>query len=225
MKAITIAAAALLFGAVAHAQAGSEAGWSSPESAAAAVRSIGAVKAAAPGEQDRAAKDALAGAAAGGAPVTSTQQLLDMRRKALEDLYRSLPAGPIPDGKSDGRASREPGTVFGKISEAVLGAFWQGKVFDRAHGQLINRLTTGEMVKAKVFYGESWLDGKPSIIIDYKDTSNIAGFIRDEIREAAPGIYIGFAYMRQQGGSAHADIIFALDFNAPVETPAETPAP
>jgi hypothetical protein len=147
-------------------------------------------------------------------PVTA-HSLLTMRRKALEELYKTLPPGPIPDGKSDGIASREPGTVFGKISQKVLGAFWQGKVFDRAHGQLINRLTTGEMVKAKVFVGESWLDGKPSIIIDYKDTSKIAGFIRDEIREAAPGVYFGFAYEREQDGGAHANIIFALDFNSP----------
>jgi hypothetical protein len=148
-------------------------------------------------------------------PGTSTQRLLKMRRKELEALYKTLPSGAIPDGKSDGIASREPGTVFGRISQKVLGAFWRGKVFDRAGGQLINRLATGEMIKAKVFVGESWLDGKPAIIIDYKDTSHLAGFIRDEIREAAPGVYFGFAYERQQDGSAHANIIFALDFNSP----------
>jgi hypothetical protein len=153
-------------------------------------------------------------------PVT-THQLLNMRRKALEALYKTLPPGPIPDGKSNGIASREPGTVFGKISQKVLGAFWQGKVFDRAGGQLINRLTTGESIKAKVFVGESWLDGKPAIIIDYKDTSRLAGFIRDEIREAAPGVYFGFAYERQQDGSAHANVIFALDFNSPKDPKAE----
>jgi len=143
------------------------------------------------------------------------QRLMATRRKDLEALYKTLAPGQVPDGVSDGVASREPGTVFGKISQKVLGAFWQGKVFDRANGQLINRLATGEMVKAKVFVGPSWLDGKPSIIIDYKDTSHIAGFIRDEIREAAPGVYLGFAYERQQDGGAHANIIFALDFNTP----------
>lgn len=164
--------------------------------------------------------DAPAPAAVTAGPLT-THQLLDMRRKALEALYKTLPPGPIPDGPSDGIASREPGTIFGKISQKVLGAFWQGKVFDRARGQLINRLTTGESVKAKVFIGESWLDGKPAIIIDYKDTSKIAGFIRDEIREAAPGVYFGFAYERQQDGGAHANIIFALDFNSPKAPKAE----
>jgi hypothetical protein len=153
-------------------------------------------------------------------PLT-THRLLNMRRKTLEDLYKTLPAGEIPDGKSDGIASREPGTVFGKISQKVLGAFWQGKIFDRAHGALINRLTTGESVKAKVFLGESWLDGKPAIIIDYKDTSHLAGFIRDEIREAAPGVYFGFAYERQRDGSAHANVVFALDFNSPKAPQAE----
>jgi hypothetical protein len=146
--------------------------------------------------------------------VVSTRQLLNMRRKTLEELYKGLNPGPIPDGESDGVASREPGTELGRISQAVLGAFWQGKVFDRAHGVLVNRLATGEMIKAKVFYGDSWLDGKTSIIIDYQDTSAVAGFIRDEIREAAPGIYLGFAFERQDDGPARANIVFALDFNA-----------
>ena len=154
------------------------------------------------------------------ASVVSAQQLLNMRRRTLEELYRDLKPGPIPDGKSDGIASREPGTPFGRVSQAVLGAFWEGKVFDRAGGTLINRLRTGESVTAKVFYGPSWLDGKPAIIIDYKETSSVAGFIRDEIREAAPGIYFGFAYERQPDGSAHANIVFALDFNAPKAKPA-----
>jgi hypothetical protein len=147
--------------------------------------------------------------------VVSSHQLLNMRRRTLEELYEKLEPGPIPDGSSDGLASREPGTELGRISETVLGAFWEGKIFDAEDGVLINRLRTGELIRAKVFYGESWLDGKRAIIIDYQDTSAVAGFIRDEIRQAAPGIYLGFAYARRPVGQARADIVFALDFNAP----------
>jgi hypothetical protein len=156
------------------------------------------------------------GAGADPASVFTTRELMNKHRADLEALYKTLGPGEIPDGESDGIASSDPGTVAGRVSEIVLGAFWKGKIFDRAHGELINRLVTGHAVKAKVFIGPSWLDGKPSVIIDYKDTSDVAGFIRDEIRETSPGIYYGFAYERGKDGAApRADIVFALDFNAP----------
>jgi hypothetical protein len=47
---------------------------------------------------------------------------------------------------------------------------------------------------AKVYKGESWLDGKECIVLDYSDTSLVAQWIRDEIREISPGIYLGKVY-------------------------------
>ena len=47
---------------------------------------------------------------------------------------------------------------------------------------------------AKVYKGPSWLDGKECIVLDYSDTSVIAQWIRDEIREIEPGLYLGKVY-------------------------------
>ena len=44
--------------------------------------------------------------------------------------------------------------------------------------------------------GPSWLDGAPSMILDYRGTSRIYGNYRDEIREVAPGLYLGLMYDR-----------------------------
>lgn len=145
---------------------------------------------------------------------SAIQKLIDMKRPALEALYRESPPGPIPDGESNGVAAVGPGTPEGRITEALFSVFWHGKVFDRARGELVNRILFGRIVKAKVFLGPSWLDGKPSVIIDYRGQSWIAGAIRDEIRLVAPGVYLGFAYVRSpNGGAPRADIVFALDFN------------
>lgn len=145
---------------------------------------------------------------------SAAQALLDRKRSDLEALYRSSGPGPLPDGASRGFAAIAPGTPAGGATEAVFSLFWHGKIFDRQRGVLINRLTVGHLVKAKVFIGPSLLDGKPSVIIDYKDTSWLAGAIRDEIREVAPGVYLGFAFVRDEnGGAPRADIVFALDFN------------
>jgi hypothetical protein len=45
-----------------------------------------------------------------------------------------------------------------------------------------------------VYRGESWAGAGEAIILDYSQTSFVAQKIRDEIREVAPGIYLGNAY-------------------------------
>lgn len=147
-------------------------------------------------------------------------------REALEALYKSKEPGPIPDGVSDGVATNSPGTWRGWIKELLSALLWKGKIFDRENGTLINRFPFGiKTFKAKVYYGESWLDGKPSIIVDYQDTSGLVGWIRDEIRMVAPGLYLGLAYARTQDGTPpRARVVFTLDFNAPKASKPEPPA-
>jgi hypothetical protein len=52
-------------------------------------------------------------------------------------------------------------------------------------------------VRAEAYYGESWLDGRPSIILDYVHTSRLFGKARDEMREISPGVYLGLTYLRR----------------------------
>jgi len=54
------------------------------------------------------------------------------------------------------------------------------------------------VINAKLYMGESWMDGKESIIIDYQKTSLVFGWIRDEIRQISPGLYLGRAYARTE---------------------------
>ena len=62
-------------------------------------------------------------------------------------------------------------------------------------------------IRAKVFSGESWFDGKESIILDYRHTSRVAHWIRDEIRMIDTGTYLGIVYWD------HTKILrFALQF-------------
>jgi hypothetical protein len=73
---------------------------------------------------------------------------------------------------------------------------WKGKVFEPEKGQLINRIGPIEhkLIVADVSKGKSWFDEKECIVIDYSKTSLIAKWIRDEIREVSPGIYLGLVY-------------------------------
>jgi hypothetical protein len=65
-------------------------------------------------------------------------------------------------------------------------------------------------IRAKVYIDESWFDGKPAIILDYSKTSLVAHWVRDEIRQVYPGLYLGIVYWE------HKKILdFALDFSHP----------
>ncbi len=75
---------------------------------------------------------------------------------------------------------------------------WKGKWFDECDGTLLNEWCFGvKRVQAKVGYGDSWLDGRPAIIMDYSETSTVWRGVRDELRQVGPGLYLGLMYESQ----------------------------
>ncbi|MBO9514277.1 MAG: hypothetical protein J7549_09180 [Variovorax sp.] len=124
-------------------------------------------------------------------------QLLDMSQQQLDDLFRGSPAGDIPNGEAEGTAIIAPGTRYSESIAKIINYFgWQGKVFDAEKGVLKNKITPFgvEAIVAKVAKGESWLDGKECIVLDYSATSLVAHWIRDEIRLISPDFYLGKVY-------------------------------
>jgi hypothetical protein len=143
--------------------------------------------------------------------VLTVDQLRVMAQEQLDDLYMNAPAGNIPDGQSAGTAVFFPGSLINDPTQMLAALVWQGKVFDRDDGVLVNRVFGFNAIKAEVFMGESLLDGGESIIIDYHDTSLLAKPVRDEIRQVAPTIYLGRAYIRTLLGDFMA-VNFILEF-------------
>jgi hypothetical protein len=82
-------------------------------------------------------------------------------------------------------------------AELIRLVAWQGKVFDAEHGMATNRLLplSFESVPARVYRAASRFDGKECIVLDYPETSFVARWVRDEIREIAPGLYLGKVYL------------------------------
>ena len=74
-------------------------------------------------------------------------------------------------------------------------------------GDIPDGEANGTAIIAKIYKAPSWLDGKECIVLDYSETSVIAHWIRDEIRNVAPGIYLGKVYWDKKRL-----IDFALDF-------------
>ncbi|MBE7481936.1 MAG: hypothetical protein HS104_18405 [Polyangiaceae bacterium] len=157
----------------------------------------------------------------------------DLARKScaeLEALYRggSLPASlRAVDGKLTGRMLAVRGLGSGPLAKglrklAASRAFvWGGKSFeaesDRA-GRGINRVQApGVLGRQNLFpfttlFAASAIDGKPAIVLDYAHPENppYIRAIHDEIREVAPGLYLGPAMWKTAKGPRTV-LWFALD--------------
>jgi hypothetical protein len=155
-------------------------------------------------------------------PVTGAD-LMKMSQAQLDDLYKGLIAGPIPDGDSRGTALFFPGTFLCKaLAWTVRSLNWKGKVFNAAAGTLVNKVSAFgfKAIKANVYFDASWLDGNECIVLDYSRTSLVARKVRDEIRMVAPGLYLGKVFLGKKRF-----IDFVIEFvtqPAPVES--EAPA-
>ncbi len=92
----------------------------------------------------------------------------------------------------------------------LIGVLWKGKVI-RPDGVMINRGPLGlKAVKARIFVGDSWLDGRPTLVMDYCGMSRLFADVRDELREVAPGLYLGLTY-RRDCPSPRLAMFFVLD--------------
>jgi hypothetical protein len=133
--------------------------------------------------------------------VTENQDLhalLRLSGRELDDLFRRSPAGACPDGSAEGLFLLAPGTPGGPLLARLLGLGWRGKEFDARASTMVNRiLPVGiRAVRARVRQERSRFDGRMCHVLDYSRTSLVAGGVRDEIREVAPGVYLGLVYWR-----------------------------
>ena len=139
-----------------------------------------------------------AGVASGQAPgpITSMGDLARLTPGQLDALYlRSAPAAP-PAGRVRGRALIAPGSALAGPISAGSRVMWQGKTFRAADSTAINRFFGVPIIRGRVYQGASWLDGRPSLILDYQGTSRLYANYRDEIRQVGPGLFLGLMYDR-----------------------------
>ncbi|MGZ5022934.1 MAG: hypothetical protein ACXWAX_10135 [Chthoniobacterales bacterium] len=144
--------------------------------------------------------------------ITDPHEFLKMSGDQLDEMFRNSAAGNIPVGEGEGVAIIAPGTAISDEIAWFVNVFtWKGKVFDPVKGELRNKiLPTGtKAIVAKVYKDKSWFDQKECIVLDYSKTSLVAHYIRDEIREVSPGVYLGLVYWGQKKL-----IHFALKFPA-----------
>jgi len=152
------------------------------------------------------------------APALNLAGLRQMNFKQLEKLYREgkRPA-TISDLNSDAKGAMLAWLlrVFGASSIFP----WEGKSFKSQSndvGEGINRVNLLRKMRwfpFKTRFDASFLDGKPGFILDYSGPGN-PPFIRsivDEVREVAPGLYMGPAALLVKG-KPRPVLFFAVSF-------------
>ena len=141
--------------------------------------------------------------------IRTLDDLASLSAPQLEALYHQSAPGPVPAGKVRGLALY-PDSRIPRAKARAARVAWQGKVFSPESGTAVNRFFGVRAIKGNVYAGPSWLDGAPSMILDYEGTSRLYGNYRDEIRQIAPGIYLGLMYDRTMSPAGF-KMYFAFD--------------
>jgi hypothetical protein len=126
------------------------------------------------------------------------RELMHRTNAALDELFRSSPAGPLPWGNLSGTLVAFPGTALARpLARLTYLIAWQGKVMDGRQETLKNKVTPVRLraVKARVGVADSWVDAAPCVLIDYSRTSWVARMVRDEVRLVAPQLYLGVIWL------------------------------
>jgi hypothetical protein len=161
--------------------------------------------------------------------IHSLDSLAGRSLEELEALYRAA-ASPasmrVADGDLVGRmlaVRGVPPAIAAPLRRwaAAPSFVWEGKTFratSDAHGIGHNRVNVPGLLGRQSLFpfatrlGASLLDGAPALILDY-DLDVNPGYIRrihDEIREIAPGLFLGPAMWKTAGEPALV-LWFALD--------------
>ena len=142
-----------------------------------------------------------------------------MSWRDLEQLYRQGNAGPIPTGWHllRGRAihvlKRLP---HAGTNEDEVRRCGTRQALRPSDSLLTNQWGMGiKAVHARLCHGASWLDGGPSIIMDYRGMAVICINVRDELRACA-GLYVGIMYQCKKG-QKHLKMFFALEMTSSCE--------
>jgi hypothetical protein len=131
-----------------------------------------------------------------------------MSASDLRALFAASPAAPMPPGYAPGRSIKDPGSRRAVANSRATRLVWQGK-YIRPDGTMINRVFGfAKAIPADVYIADSLLDGKPALVFDYS-RSRLWPNVRDEVREVAPGLYLGLMF--KDGAVTEPTRFFTLD--------------
>lgn len=139
---------------------------------------------------------ALTGRGEPGGGITM-DQLRRMSEPELANLYTRLDIGTPPVGTARGRlVALSDHRRFQRVRKGMSNAAWRGKVLE-PDGTFVNRWAGGiQAIGSGYVIGPSWVDGRPAVVMEYPPGTPLFANTHDEVREVAPGLYLGPLYDR-----------------------------
>lgn len=129
-------------------------------------------------------------------PPVCRDQLLTMSYCELEALFRTLPTAAPAKGYYRGTVLWGRKGGHRRPTAAATRLVWQGKWICPEQGTMLNRVFGKPAIPTDVYIGQSLLDGGDAVVFDYHRTpAKFARSGRDEVRQVAPGLFLGALYV------------------------------
>ena len=154
-------------------------------------------------------------------PEVTLDDLVAMNPDQLMELYKSgrTPEVAELDGRLRGRMLAVPRAQEAHVARwlrALAGTLWQGKTFehhDAMHGEGVNRVL-GEKLnwfRFDTYVGPSRAGDFETMQLNFDHHGNptLVRSVKDEVREVAPGLWLGLAYLQERDGD-HLGCFFAV---------------
>lgn len=139
-----------------------------------------------------------AGPLAAQGPIASVDSLFALDEGQIIGLYRGGAAVGLPPGPVRGTPLLATGTRRARLTSRGARLLWQGKVIDPDATGAVNRFAGVKVIRGEFYQAPSWLDGAPTVVLDYQRTSHVYAKYRDEIRRIGPDLYLGLMFDRTQ---------------------------
>jgi hypothetical protein len=127
---------------------------------------------------------------------TCLEDLENLSACQLAALYNGADVGQPLVGVARGRLVYLTDKRLPKLKLRVSAAVWRGKAACE-DGYFVNRWVGGvRWIDSHYVVGPSWVDGRPAVIMEYPPGTKLFWNMHDELREIAPGLYLGPVFER-----------------------------
>lgn len=126
-------------------------------------------------------------------PFLTSHDLARLDADQLDALFAMGSASKWPVGFVRGRILLRVDGKMPRVRAGLQGLAWKGKVF-QDDGTFINQWVGFRAIASRIEIGPSWRDERPRLVLTYSPGTPIFGNDRDELREIAPGMWLGRIY-------------------------------
>jgi hypothetical protein len=114
----------------------------------------------------------------------------------LAALYDRADVGQPLVGVARGKLVYLSDKTLPRLKLRFSAAVWRGKM-GCEDGYFVNRWIGGvNRIDSHYVIGPSWVDGRPAVIMEYPPGTKLFWNMHDELREIAPGLYLGPVFER-----------------------------